>query len=106
MKKMKTFPSKVDPEISPKDQDLKIDPDNNTPKAFNVSFTQDEINFLNGLIGHDRGSPLWYTKIHRIRMILQSIAHQINIDVKRCQVHKSLRKRFVDNEFTIESPFV
>lgn len=82
MKKMETFPSKVDPEISPIDQYPQITPDDNTPESFDVSLTKQEIDFLNELIRHERSSPLWYTEIHRIRILLQSIAHQVKINLK------------------------
>lgn len=91
-KDVETFPSKVDPEISPIDQYPQITKDDNIPKAFEVSFTQDEIDFLDALIVKDKNSTLWFTSINRIRMILQSIAHQIKAGTKKRQAAKSISK--------------
>ncbi|MBA7514368.1 hypothetical protein ES705_06396 [subsurface metagenome] len=89
---VETFPSKVDPEISAIDQDPQITKDDNIPRSFEISFTQDEIDFLDALIVKDQNSLVWYTKIKRIRMTLQSIAHQIKAGKKKRQAAKSTPK--------------
>lgn len=91
-KDMETFPSKVDPVISLIDRYPQITKDDNIPRSFEVSFTQDEIDFLDSLIVEDQSSPLWIIKIKRIRMTLQSIAHQIKAGKKKRQAAKSIPK--------------
>ena len=109
-----TFPSQINPEINPEIEDLEIDPED-IPKSIEIALTNNEISLLNKLIRKQRNSPIWITEINRIRLLLQSIAHQVKTAHKLRNNNKSIldpepknirTRRLVEKGFTFESPFV
>ena len=109
-----TFPSLINPEIFPCKDWEKIDP-SDIPKLIEIALTNNEISLLNKLIREQRNSPIWITEINRIRLLLQSIAHQVKTAHKLRNNNKSIldpepkskrTRSLVEKGFTLESPFL